>query len=105
MLESMAVPLGLGLAIPVIAMTFSQLLGRCVAEECAAMLAPVVEASRETISRRSCRVEDRDGANEERMRAWMVPPWSGELRRYRWATALLSWIGVAGLILLIDLPV
>lgn len=104
-LEAASVPLGLGLGISVVAMVFSRLLGRCIVEECAAILAPVVEASREPISRIGYRVADRnEEACVERMQLWMAPPWSEELRRYRWATALVSWIATAGLILLIAHP-
>ena len=98
----------LGLAVSLIAVLFSRLLSGPVAQDCARLLKPVVEAARAPVVRGRKGPADVGSIDsttlEERELPWLGSPWSGELRRYRAAAALLSWIATAVLILLLSLP-
>ncbi len=97
----------LGLSISLLALLFARLLGASLAQDCASLLAPVLEAARSVAGRGKPRkpAESVDeAAFEKRLLAWAGPPWSKELRRLRTAGAVVSWLVTAVLIVLVSLP-
>ncbi len=97
----------LGLSISLLALFLSRLIGAPLAQDCAYLLAPMVEAARGLNGRgksRKAEVSDDKAAFEKRMLAWTSPPWSKELQRLRAASALVSWLVTAILIVFVNLP-
>ncbi len=96
-----------GLAVSLLALLFTRLLGLSLAEDCTSLLMPVVEAARCLSGRgrgRSTEDSDDEAALEKRVRAWTSPPWSRELDRLRTAAGLISWLLTAALIALVSHP-
>ena len=93
----------LGLSISLLALLFSRLLGASLAQDCASLLAPVVEAARGLTGTKKIRTTEVSG-DEAAFDAWTNPPWSGELRRLRSAAAVVSWVLVVALIVFVSLP-
>ena len=97
----------LGLTISLLALLFTRLLGASLAEDCAFLLAPVIEAARGLTRRKKSRADaesDGEAAFAKRVLVWTASPWSQELSRLRTAGAIVSWLVTAVLIVLVSLP-